>query len=760
MGIGKIARRTFLGIGAVAAGGVAVGYYYYRKPYDNPLEEGLAAGEATFNPYVKIAEDDTITIIAPRAEMGQGIQTTLAALVAEELDVDLHAVRVEHGPSSPAYYNDAMLAEGAPFPWFDEGFMPELMRSGMAVASKFLGLQVTGGSSATIDAFTKMREAGCAARHLLTAAAAERWGVDAATLETASGQVTNPATGESLSYGAFASAAATQELPSDMQLRDRSEWKILGKSPGRVEIAEKVTGGRIFGIDVELPEMLHGTVVISPRFGARAASVSTEAALAVPGVRAVEPIETSTGAGFGIIADHTWAAFQGAEALDVFWEEATYPADDAAITAALEAAFDGDPASKMMDAGDVETALADAPAGEVVEAEYAVPYLAHACLEPMNATAQVADGKATIWTGTQAPGIVQMAVGSLLGIESEDVTVHTTHLGGGFGRRGEVDYPLYAAALAAKTGGRPIKVTWTREEDTRHDVYRPAARARMRAHVVPGEGIQALDMHLASPSIIASVTGRTFPGMGTFGPDKSVVDGAFNQPYTIPNWRVAGYEADIPIPVGFWRSVGNSQNGYFHEAFVDEMAEAAGADPLAFRLAHMGDPRMAPARGVLAKAAEMAGWGREMPAGRGLGIAHVLSFGTWVAEVVEVDATGGEIRIPNVWCAADPGEVLDPDNFRAQMVSGIVFGLSSALGQEITFEEGEVQQWNFWDFDAMRMAQCPTMHVELLENSPRMGGAGEPSMPPSVPALANAIYAATGKRLRRMPFSHEVQFYA
>ncbi|MCC2111104.1 MAG: xanthine dehydrogenase family protein molybdopterin-binding subunit, partial [Hyphomicrobiales bacterium] len=363
-----------------------------------------------------------------------------------------------------------------------------------------------------------------------------------------------------------------------------------------------------------------------------------------------------------------------------------------------------------------------------------------------------------IWTGTQAPGIAQTACATLLGIDSENVVVNTTHLGGGFGRRAEVDFVLYATALSAKTNGRPIKVTWTREEDMRHDTYRPAARGRIRARITPQDGLTAFDMKITAPSVMKSMLGRTFPGFSPAGPDKSVVDGTFNQPLAIANSRYQGVVADIGIPVGFWRSVGNSFNGFFHECFLDEAAEKAGQDPLDFRLAMMTEDVHRPAREVLKRVADMAGWGGPLGAGRGRGIAHVLSFGTWVAQIVEVEIVDDAVRIDKIWCAADPGLVLDPANFEAQMVSGIVFGLSQAIGQEITFAHGQVAEENFPDFPLLTFAQCPEIEVAILENSPRMGGAGEPGTPPAAPALANAIHSVTGKRIRRLPLSREIAF--
>ena len=751
--IAKYTRRGFLGLGLAAAGGLAVGYYYYKKPYPNPLPDRLKAGDFSFTPYVIIGSDNQITIITPRAEMGQGIHTTLAALVAEELGVGMDQIRAEHGPAAAAYYNGAMLREGAPFPFFDDSFMAEAARGAMGVLGKFLALQVTGGSSASIDAFDKMRKAGATARAVLLAAAARRWGVEPSSLKAERAEVIAPS-GERLTFGELAAEAAKLSLPNPPALKDPSEWRILGKSQPRVELREKVTGAPIYGIDVDLPDMLYATVAMSPRFGAWAKSADKVAAMAVQGVLNVVDISTTTGHGFGIIASNTWAAFEGARALAPEWEAADYPADSAGLKALWNEALSREASFTLGGTGDPEAAMQGA---EVIEASYSLPFLAHTTMEPMNATAQFRDGKLTLWLGTQAPGLAAMVTADLLGIDTEAVEVITTRLGGGFGRRSEVDVPLYAAAIAAQTGGKPVKVTWSREEDIRHDTYRPMAEARLHATLKDGMP-EALDYRIAAPSINASVMGRTFPKLGSRGADRSILDGSFDQPYSWPHSRFAAHQIDTAIPVGFWRSVGNSINGFVQESFLDELAAAGGQDPLEMRLAMMTDARHAPARAALEQVARMSGWGGSLPAGVGLGVAHTLSFGTWVAEVVEVDMRGEAVKINEIWAVADPGLVLDPANFKAQITSGIVYGLSAAIGQEITFENGHVMQENFYDYDALRMAGVPPITVELLENSPRMGGAGEPGTPPIAAALGNAIFAASGQRLRTLPFGKAVDF--
>ena len=756
--IAKIARRTFLFGAAAIAGGVVFGYYRYRKPVENPLKDDLAEGEVTFNPYVKIAADGKITLIAPRAEMGQGIMTTLAALVAEELEVGLDQVTVEHGPASGAYYNSALMSENAPFAPFEHSTLKDGMRAVMGAMGKIMSLQGTGTSTSTIDAFEKMRHAGAMAREMLKAAAAVEWGVDAATLDAANAAIIDPASGKSLAYGALAAKAALLEPPSEIKLKDRADWKLLGKSQPRLDMRAKVTGGRVFGIDVTLPDMLYGTVKMNPRLGGRMKSFDAKAAEAMPGVVKVVEIDCQFGHGIGVIADNTWTAFQAADAVTIEWGEAPYPADTAAIMEVIETGLAAGGGFSMREIGDVTAQFADAPQDKIIESTYAVPFLAHATMEPMNATAQFKDGRLEIWSPNQAPVIVRYVCSGLAGLDQEKVAVHTTMMGGGFGRRSEMDFSGYATLLAMAADGKPVKVTWTREEDMTHDLYRPAAMATFKARI-GGDGLPvALDAAIASPSVMRSVVARTVPFMASapLGPDRAIVDGAFNQPYSIANQNVRGIDVMLKVPVSFWRSVGNSQNAFFHESFMDEIAAASKLDPVAMRLKLMADhPAAAKA---IEKVADMSGWGKPSPAGTAKGIAFCLSFGGWVAEVVEVADTAEGIAITNVWIAADVGLALDPDNIKAQVISGAIYGLSAAVGQEITFKDGMVEQVNFPDFEPMRIHQTPQFHVEILENADDMSGVGEIGTPPAAPALANAVFALTGKRIRSLPLSKELKF--
>ncbi|MBE0414059.1 molybdopterin cofactor-binding domain-containing protein [Yoonia sp.] len=732
--IGKIARRTFLIGTAAIAGGVAFGVYQVRKDAPNPLIAG--EDEATLNPYILINQDG-ITIIAPRAEMGQGVHTTLAALVAEELDAAWDDITVLHGPPAQAYYNQALLGLALPFRHYADSDFQHNLRKNVGMVGKLLNLQVTGGSTSTKDAYDRMRHAGASAREALKLAAAAQLGVDASTLRTEDSAVIAP-DGTTLAYTALAKAVR-DITPPDVPLRPKSSWKYLGKSMPRTDMVAKVTGTAQFAADTKLEGLKFATVRMNPR---RSGMISYDdsAARAMPGVEAIIDL----GDGIGVVANNTWLAIQAANAVEIEWEPATYPADTAGMLAAIKASLNNAPDSTTRNDGNVTASIA----GTEITAEYIVPFLAHATMEPMNATALFTGDALTVWSGNQAPIIVRDKCAAAVGLTPEQVTVHTTFLGGGFGRRGEYDFSGHAARIAAAMPGRPIRMTWSREEDMRHDFYRPAAVAQFRGVVADGTA-QLLDGKIAAPSV-THISSMRLVGQIPPGPDRGHVEGAADQPYAIPNFRLTGHLTDLSVPLGFWRSVGNSFNGFFFDTFIDEMAHAAGADPLQFRL-DLARREHAPSAGVISAVGDMSGWTGTTPDNIGRGVAFTYSFGTPVAEVVEVEDTGNGIRINTCWIACDVGTALDPSIIKAQMVSGAIYGLSAAMQGEITFADGAAEQGNFYDYDALRMHNVPEFAVQILETSPHMGGVGEPGTPPSMPALGNALFDLTGTRARELP---------
>ena len=738
----KIARRGFL-FGSVALiGGVAFGWWRYATPHGNPLEATLGEGQAALTPYVLI-DQQGVTVIAPRAEMGQGIHTTLAALVAEEMDLDLAQIRVIHGPASAAYYNAAVLGEGVPFAPTDDSWLAETVRRAMDIPAKFLGLQITGGSSSIPDAFDKMRLAGAAARAALLQAAANRLNLPADQLRTEAGTVIAP-DGTRIPYTDLAVDAAAVDLPAEPPLKSRADWKLLGKTQPRVDMLGKVTGTAQFAVDLRLPGMRFATVRTNPRQGGVMNGFDDSAAKAIPGVERIIPLEN----GVAVVATNTWAAMQGADAITFEWGPAPYPATSAEITETLRASFAEDRKdSTNRNDGDVDAVLT----ADDWQAEYSVPYLAHATMEPMSSAAWLKDGQLAVWSGNQLPTQIIVEAQAITGLPPEAITVETLMMGGGFGRRAEMDIIRQTISVAKAMEGTPVLVTWTREEDMTHDGYRPAAMARVRAKL-EGSTLTAFDFATCSSSVVESQAGRL--GYTLPGPDGAIVQGAWEQPYRFAHHRVTGYRAPHMVPVGSWRSVGASQNAFFHETAIDELAHAAGIDPLDFRLNHIDH---APSRKVLEAVAEMSGWGSATP-GRAKGIAFCMSFGVPVAEVIEVASTAEGIRLTGIWAAADVGIALDPGNIDAQLQGGIVYGLSAAMRGEITFADGMAEQTNFWDYEPLRLSQCPPITTRILETLPHIRGIGEPGTPPAAPALGNAIFALTGQRLRDLPFARSVTF--
>lgn len=733
-----IARRTFLIGSAAIAGGVAFGTWRYLTPYANPLKgEGAA-----ITPYVLI-DQSGVTIVTPRAEMGQGIHSTLAALVAEELDLPWDQVKVMHGPPAKAYYNAAMFEEAVPFSPTDDSRLANAARHAMRIPAKFLAIQLTGGSTSIPDGYEKMRAAGAVARAALVNAAATRLGVPAAQLATEAGAVLAP-DGTRIPYTDLAVEAAEADLPDTPALKPRSEWKLLGKSLPRVDMPAKCTGTAVYAGDIRLPGMKFATVRMNPNLGAPMNGFDAAEAEAMPGVDRIIPLA----GGVAVVAATTWHAIRAAEAITFDWAPAAYPSSSEDMRAQITASF----TPEAVDATPRDEGDAGSMTGDVWEAEYTLPPLAHATMEPMQATALFDAGRLTIWTGTQAPGLVQQFTAKALGVDPSAVEVHTTTMGGGFGRRAEVDASLHAAMVAKEMAGIPVLVTWSREEDMTHDMFRPMASGRVRASLKDGR-IDSLDYAVCSPSIMETLAERA--GLPIGGPDSTISQGAWEQPYGIPNYRVTAYRAPKTIPLGFWRSVGASVNGFVHDCAMDELAHLAGADPLDFRLAHLTHE---PSRKVLEAVAEMSAWRNRSPAGRALGVAFCLSFGVPTAEVIEVEQTPAGIRLVGAWAAVDVGVALDPANIQAQVSGGMVFGLSAAMMGEITFAEGRVQQQNFPDYDGLRLSQCPDIEVRVLESGGPIRGVGEPGTPPAAPALANAIFALTGQRARALPLSRSFAF--
>ena len=746
--VAKIARRTFL-IGSVAVtGGVAFGVYKFVEGAPNPLES--SEGNVSLNAFVVITEDG-VTLVSPKAEMGQGVHTTWAALIAEELDVDWKDITVIHGPPAKAYYNSALFGMALPFTDYKVNDFQQAMRKLAGNGAKLLSLQMTGGSTSMRDGFERMRLAGATAREVLKRVAANRMGFKPSELETRNAMVIGP-DGQSLTYQELASEAA-DITPPKVELRDPSTWRYLGKTLPRVDMEDKITGKATYSIDVVLDGMKFASVRMSPkRQGMRRYDAS--AAKAMDGVDGV----LDMGEGVAVIADNTWIAMQAVEAIDIDWEPAIYPETTEGLMGEVAAAFNAAPSTIGRDDGQVDE---DHPGTELT-AEYSVPYLAHATMEPMNATALYTEDALTIWCGNQSPTAIQSACASETGLDPDQVTVNTTVMGGGFGRRGEADVAILAARIAKKRPGMPIKLTWSREEDMRRDFYRPAAMARMRGVVNDGQPV-AVDVSFAATSVILQTMAR--PALAPWtreqavlsGSDLEGLSGAHDQPYSIPNYRVRGHLVSSPLPIGYWRAVGASFGGFFFDSFIDEMAHAAGRDPLAFRV-DMAREEHGPSAKVLETVGEMSDWSNARADGRALGVGFTYSFGSPVAQVVEVVQEAKGIRIAKVWIATDVGIALDPGNIEAQMTGGCLFGLSAAVMGEITFSDGEAEQSNFYDYDALRMASSPAFEVQILENATYLGGVGEIGTPPAAPALGNALFALTRQRVRRLPFNRDFTF--
>lgn len=726
----QLTRRTLLKSSAIAGGGLILGVNLTGCASAPSI---AAEGDLSPDAWLQITPDDRVIFQLDKTEMGQGVITALPTLVGEELNLDPGLIHVHLAPVHPRFQDP---------------------------------IQITGGSTSIAQRYQPLRQTGAAARDMLIAAAAERWSLPAAELELDQGAVHHRPSGRSARFGALAEAAARQPVPNNPTLKPASQFRWIGQSVPRTDRVSKSTGQAAFGIDVglnehELPGLATAVVVRAPRFGAELQGFDAQEARATPGV--IDIIAVSTGV--AVIAEGYWPARQAAGKVSARWSDGPLKGlDSAAIEAAQRRALDEQKGSNARDDGDF--AGAAEAAERVIDAEYVIPHLAHATMEPMNCTAWLHDGVCDVWVPTQGPDIVQAVAAEAAKLPRDQVRVHSILMGGGFGRRAVPDYAAEAVEVA-RLAGRPVKVLWSREDDMRHDFYRPATCNRLRATFDAQGRVTGWEHRLVGPSIIGNlvpdflgalmptwVPGAVTNVLGRAGSavirgrDSSSIEGAADLPYAIDHVRVESIVHDPGVPIGFWRSVGHSQNAFVVESFVDEVAHAAGADPLAFRLERLAaHPRHL---ATLNMAAEQANWGRP-PAGRSQGIAVHESFGSVVTEIAEVSVENGRIRVHRVVCAIDCGLVINPDIVRAQMEGAIIFGLSAALKSKVTLKDGGIEQSNFHDYDLLRMDETPAIEVYFVNQDDPPSGVGEPGLPPIAPAVANAVFAATGQRLRTMP---------
>jgi isoquinoline 1-oxidoreductase beta subunit len=673
-------------------------------------------GPLALNAFIGIGTDEVVTLIVNKSEMGQGVYTSLPMLLAEELEVDWSKVRVESAPVDSVYNHT--------------GF----------------GIQMTGGSTSVSSEWERMRKIGAAAREMLVAAAAETWQVERTSCRAENGRVIHPS-GKTLTYGQLAAKAATMPVPQEVSLKDPSAFKIIGRAMPRLDTPEKVNGKALFGIDARTPGMLTAVVARPPVFGGKVKSFNGEKAKAVPGVKEVIQIES----GIAVVATNFWSANLGRRALEVVWDEGPLAQ---LSTAGMREQYSGlakSPGALARKEGDPEAALARV--AKQIDAEYEVPYLAHAMMEPLSCLVDLRAQSCEIWTGTQLQTVDRDAAARVAGLKAEQVKLHTVFLGGGFGRRANPKSDFVVEAVqVAKAVKKPVKVFWTREDDIKGGYYRPMWYDRIAAGLDSKGNLIAWQHAIVGQSILR---GTPFEqALTKDGIDETSVEGAEDIPYEIPNILVNLHSPTLEVPVQWWRSVGHSHTAFVVESFMDEVAHRAGKDPFEFRQKLLGrHPRH---KGVLDLAAQKADWGRPLPPGRARGVAMHESFGSFVAQVAEVSVNpAGKVHVHRVVCAIDCGKIVNPDTVAAQMESGIVFGLSAALYGAITFKNGRVEQRNFNDYPVLRMNEMPKVEVYILPSQDHPGGVGEPGVPPIAPAVTNAIFAVTGKRIRRLPIRAE-----
>jgi isoquinoline 1-oxidoreductase beta subunit len=706
--IATASRRSFMKAAAATAGTLLIGFRLSAAKAADATSEVFAP-----DAFIRIFPSGKITLIMPQVEMGQGIYTAVAMILAEELDAAFDQITLEAAPPDDVLY-----------------------------ANPALGIQATGGSTSVRAFWLPLRKAAAGARSLLVAAAAKVWGVDPGTCRTAKSEVLHDASGRRLAYGALVGAAAGLTPPKDPPLKSPADFQLVGKPLKRLDTPDKVSGTAKFGIDAMPPGVKFATLAACPVFGGKVGRVDDSKARGVPGVRQVIVLDDLV----AVVGDHMWAAMQGLQALDVAWDEgANASVSSAQVWEQIRAASEKEGAVAKT-VGDPAKSLGS---GEAIDAAYELPFLAHAPMEPMNCTVHLTPDSCEIWVGSQVLARAQAVAAKVSGLPLDKVVVHNHLLGGGFGRRLEVDYVEKAVRIAQKVDG-PVKVVWTREEDVQHDIYRPVYRDRLSANLSDGK-IVGWKHRITGSSVIA----RFLPAAFKDGVDIDAVDSAADIPYEIPNLRVE-YVRDEPpaVPTGFWRGVGPNNNVFAIESFMDELADKAGKDRVAFRRAMLGKtPRLIAAIDL---AASKAGWGGALPARVGRGIAAQISFGSFIATVAEVEVDGdGEVHVRRVVSAVDAGTIVNPDTTIAQVQGGLVFGITAALYGEITIENGRVQQSNFNDYRMLRIDQTPAIEIHLIKSGEAPGGIGETGTTAAPPAIVNAIFAATGVRLRRLPIDRD-----
>lgn len=706
-------RRDFLRTSAAVGGGLLISLYIPELALGSDADAAPPTpAPFTPNAFIRIGADDSVTIIVGKAEMGQGVYTSLPMLIAEELEADWSKMKVESAPVDAAYNHPVF------------------------------GIQMTGGSTSTASEWERMRKAGATGRVMLIAAAAQSWNVSPDSLRAEKGNVIHAASGRRASFGSLADLAAKIPAPKDVPLKDPKDFKLVGKPTRRLDTPSKLNGSAQFGLDVQIPGMMTAVVARAPVFGGKVVSFNADKTKAVAGVKNVVQVPS----GVAVIASGFWPAKLGREKLEINWDDG--PNANLSTIAMREqyATLSKTPGLVARKVGDPAKALAGA--AKTITSEFEVPYLAHATMEPLNCVVDLRPDACEIWTGTQFQTMDRMAAAAVAGLKPEQVKIHTMLLGGGFGRRANPASDFITEAVqVAKAAKVPVKVVWTREDDLHGGYYRPMWYDRMVGGVDAAGNPVAWTHTIVGQSILE---GTAFAGMVQNGIDGASIEGAADLLYGIPNMQVDLHTPKVGVPVLWWRSVGHSHTGFATEVFFDELAHAGGKDPYQLRRTLLADkPRM---RAVLDLVAEKANWGKPLPAGRARGIATHFSFASYVGQVAEVsvDKDGG-VRVHRVVCAIDCGQVVNPDSVKAQMEGGIIFGLTAALKDEITFDRGRVQQRNFHDYPMLRINESPEIEVHIVPSTEKPTGVGEPGVPPVAPAVANAIFAATGKRVRKLP---------